>query len=158
MSNHTAAPFVVVPYHPAHLAEFVKGDRTLAELIKMPRAKLKALAAKGYQLLAADQVDRAVEFFRGLVALDPYSAWNHTALGVALLRSDAKADAEKHLRRALVINPRAVDTRVTLAELLLGSKGREAEGVAELEHVVRENIGSNDSLVVRARMLLNTRK
>lgn len=158
MTSVTTAEFEVLPYHPRHIAEFVEGQRTLAELIGLPKEHLAQLAVRGFALLEANELGKAVEFFRGLVALDPFSAWAHTALGVALLRSDVGDEAEVHLRRALQINPRATDTRVTLAEVLLTRAGARADGVKELERIVIENVGSNDVAVVRARMLLDANR
>jgi Tfp pilus assembly protein PilF len=141
------------PYSEQDVLAFIHGHKTLAELEGIPRAAIYRMAQKGFEFLERGDLARAMTVFEGLVALDPYDAWLHTALGVTYQRDDRLMDAERHLRRALAINPFSADARVSLAELL-ATRGDMKDAAEELRRVLKDHPQSTQPAVERARQVL----
>jgi Tfp pilus assembly protein PilF len=140
-------------YDEADVMAFIHGHKTLADLEGIPRAALHRMAKRGFEFLERGDLQKATVVFEGLSALDPYDAWLHTALGVTYQRDDRLGDAERHLRRALAINPFSADARVSLAELL-ATIGEMKLAADELRRVLKDHPGSEAPAVARARTVL----
>lgn len=146
-------PSVPSPFDPQRLRAFVHGKATLAELVGIPHVHVRRLCAQGERMLKFGQPARAVTWLKGVVALAPFDARAHAALGVALLRCKGFEGAEVHLRRALEIRAEANDVRVTLAELLLAT-GRKPEAFKLLQAVVADRAANRSPPGLRAALLL----
>lgn len=59
----------------------------------------------GRALFMAGQLERAVEVFEALLAVDPSSHYGHYALGRALIRLGRTAEGRTHLRLAVALAP-----------------------------------------------------
>jgi serine/threonine protein kinase/tetratricopeptide (TPR) repeat protein len=79
----------------------------------------------------------AMEAARKSVALDPALAEGHAALGFATLTHDLDwTQAERHLRRAVELNPNYVTGRLWLS-FFLGMEGRFDEAVTQAQQALR---------------------
>lgn len=124
-----AAGAALVAWDPARLEQFILGKITLGELESFPKKAQYELAEIGYRFIQNGDAERASKIFRGLVALDPYDAYFHTALGVISTLRDDFASAEAHYSRALEIYPRSPVALASRGEarLRLGSVALAAE-------------------------------
>ena len=77
----------------------------LSELPSAPRIGQAGLNRLGYEMLAADDVETAIEIFRLNVRLHPESANPHDSLGEAYLEAGELDLAEASYRRALELDP-----------------------------------------------------
>jgi Flp pilus assembly protein TadD len=152
--NAERHPSVPSLFDPQRLRAFAHGKATLAELVGMPHEHVRRLCAQGERMLRFGQAAKAVTWLKGVVALAPFDARVHAALGVALLRSKELEGAEVHLRRALAIRPGADDVRVTLAELLLLTR-RKPEALEHLRAVPAAGAASRSLPARRASLLLS---
>ena len=79
--------------------------------------QLHAVAAKGFDLVEAGDLDGAATIFHGLVALSPTSGRFHAALGSVLQVQGQLSDAEASYNVALALDGDAVLARVNRGEL-----------------------------------------
>lgn len=113
------------------------GDVASAEAALKRAIEVDRTCEDAYLTLARIYRDRGQDqklfaVWRDLVKHVPNSATGHHALGrAALVRGDVRA-AERSLRRAVELEPGAIDARVALAELYQG-EGRLADAVAQLD-------------------------
>ena len=75
-------------YSESDVMAFIHGHKTLADLEGIPRAAIHRMAKRGFEFLERGDLQKATVVFEGLVSLDPYDAWLHTALGVTYQRDD----------------------------------------------------------------------
>ena len=112
------------------------GQITLGDLQGMGKQTQYELAKVGHTQLTRGDLNAAQKIFLGLLALDPYDAYFHTALGsIAQQRSDLKT-ALKHYDRALEINPYAAVTLAHRGEvhLRLGNLAKAADDLVAAMH------------------------
>jgi predicted Zn-dependent protease len=109
----------IVAWDPADLEKFILGEITLGELEGIPKSAQYEYAEIGYRFLQQGDKDKAFKIFSGLVALDPYDAYFHTALGVIAQQREAWEDAKRHYDRALEIYPGSPVARANRGEVLL---------------------------------------
>ena len=71
----------------------------------------------GYELLKADRYDSAIPVMEFLVREYPESAGNYDSLGDAYLQKGEREKAAAAFRKALEIDPQALDTKAKLDKL-----------------------------------------
>lgn len=147
-----AAGAEIVAYDPNRVRQFVLGHITLGDLEGISKEEQYDMAKIGYAFLEQNELDRALDMFRGLVALDPYDAYFHTALGAIAQRQERLEDAEKHYTRALEINPFSATALANRGEVRL-QLGRLVEGAEDLVRAVQEDPQGREPATRRAQSL-----
>lgn len=95
----------IVAWAPQAIRAFVGGQATLGEIQGISKEEQYKMAEAGHRHLTAGNWKEANQIFTGLVALDPFDAYFHTALGSALQQQGELEKAESAYGRALEINP-----------------------------------------------------
>jgi len=91
---------------------------------------------------------RAIELFRGVLAVEPNDARMHARLAGVLDRLGEAGSAQGEYARALELDPDLTGARTALATLL-ARQGRLEEAIAEFERVLRiepDNVGAHANL------------
>jgi Flp pilus assembly protein TadD len=102
----------------------------------------------GNVLLNQKRVDRAVDYFRKGLALEPESAELHLALGNALGLANRVNEAIVEYHRALEIKPDLVEARIPLGNCLLQT-GRLDEGIVQYQQALEIEPDSAESAGAR---------
>lgn len=89
---------------------------------------LEELRNTGFSYLRQGKYDTAEKFFRALVALDPYNAYDLQTLGALLLELDNTKEALEVLSEALKLQPNHSPTMLNQAKALL-ALGHKEEGL-----------------------------
>lgn len=98
--------------------------RVLRKVVDAEPANAAAWELLGRAHFAAAQLAPAEEAFRHLIALEPTSAWAHTALGLSLDRQSRHAEGATFHRMAAAMGSDARDaTRVDLVDSRSGIGG-----------------------------------
>lgn len=141
-------------YNPQRVRAFLKGRITLGDLEGITKQEQYQMAEVGHSYLSSGKLDEAKTVFEGLVALDPFDAYFHTALGsVAQQQGDLEA-ADKRYTRALEINPYSVTAMAHRGEVRV-TQGRLSEGTEDLIRAVQADPQGKDPAAVRAQATLN---
>ncbi len=137
-------------YSEAHLAKFLTGKMTLGDLEGITKQQQYQIADIGFAYLTSAKLPEAKKVFEGLIALDPYDAYFHTALGsIAQQQNDAE-EAEKRYTRALEINPFSPTAYANRGEVRV-MVGRLAEGAADLVKAIELDPDGKEPATVRAK-------
>ena len=144
-------------YDPNRLEAFLAGGITLGDLEGITKDQQYQLAKTGYDFLNEGVLDKAKTVFEGLLALDPYDAYFHTALGSIAQQSGDFEEADERYSRALEINPFSPVAFAHRGEIRL-SKGMVMESIEDFVCAVREDPDGKEPATVRARALLATIK
>ncbi len=157
---HTSMPPVpsgldgkLLTYSPERLAEFLQGHISLGELEGIGKEAQYDMAESGFRCLNEGRLEDAKQVFDGLVALDPYDAYFHAALGSIAQRQDALEEADKKYTRALEINPHFPTALANRGEVRL-SLGRMEEGVTDLLSALDADPEAREAATHRACILL----
>ena len=86
----------------------------LARAARLEPGRGSILEPLGRAYFMTGQLDRAVEAFEALLAVDPSSPYGHYALGRTLIRTGRTTDGRTHLRLAAALAP---DSRLYRGEL-----------------------------------------
>ncbi len=143
----------VAAFRPTDVEAFIAGRMTLGELQGISKAEQYSMADVGYRLLSEGKLDKAVQVFTGLAALDPFDAYFLTALGSAHQQKNLLNEADRFYSRALEINPFSTTARAHRGEVR-ALLGRPVEAVADLKRAVQEDPAAKDPAVQRARVML----
>ena len=110
-----------------------------ALLRALPREEsVDARGRRGLEAEAAGRFEAAAAFYRKAVDVEPRSTVVWTDLGNALTAAGAPVEAERAYRRALSIDPGAIDALNNLAWLLVEQRG----DLAEAERLARAALDS----------------
>jgi Flp pilus assembly protein TadD len=77
----------------------------LARAHRLEPGRGSILEPLGRAYFMSGQLDRAIETFEALLAVDPSSHYGHYALGRALVRSGRADEGRTHLRLAVALAP-----------------------------------------------------
>jgi Flp pilus assembly protein TadD len=140
-------------WNPERTQAFMLGQITLGDLEGVSKQEQYQIAEVGYSYLTSSKLDKAKVVFEGLVALDPYDAYFHTALGSIAQQSGDDAEAEARYSRALEINPFSPAALANRGEIRLMS-GRLLDGAQDLLRAVEEDPNGREPATIRARATL----
>jgi len=154
LTDAQAAGAEIVGWDPDRIAQFLTGQITLGELEGIPKTAQHEMAEVGYQNLQEGKLDVALQIFEGLLALDPYDAYFHAAVGTALQQKGLLDQAEAAYSRGLEINPFAIATLVQRAEVrvMQSNLGGAAQDLAA---AIKEDPAGKDPAGVQARVMAN---
>lgn len=120
--------------------------------LKRMSGSRQVLFTRGVEALDAGQPQEAVTFFQKLLESDPDDAEGHYNLARAEIELGELAEAERHLRRAVLLWPDFFDAHFNLA-VLLGRTGRQEEAAQHLERAVALDPEDLATRVLWARVL-----
>lgn len=78
-----------------------------------------ALFTKGNNFLKKGKADKAISYYQNALKATPNNPDIYSNLGLAFMRTGNNVEAEKHLRKALSINPGHSNSRKNLSRLLM---------------------------------------
>lgn len=142
-----------VAYDPRLLDAFLLGRLTLGELEGVGKDVQYKMAERGFAALSEGKLDMAKTIFKGLLALDPYDSYFHTAMASALQREGKYAEAEAQYTTALSFNPHNSTALANRGEIRFQT-GKVVEAAEDLRRSVDEDPKGRDPASVRARVLL----
>jgi tetratricopeptide (TPR) repeat protein len=145
------------PWHPDRVKQFMKGQITLGDLEGITKVEQYEMAKIGYSYLTSGKLDKAKTVFDGLLALDPYDAYFHTALGSIAQQQNLFPEAEARYSRALEINPFSPVARAHRGEIRVMT-GRISEGAEDLLRALQEDPQAREQSTIRARATLQAVK
>jgi tetratricopeptide (TPR) repeat protein len=143
----------ITRFDPTDVEAFLRGYVTLGELQGISKPEQYEMAKTGWTLLSEGKVDKAIQVFTGLAALDPYDAYFLTALGSAHQQKNLLAEAERFYTRALEINPYSTTARAHRGEVRALLQ-RPLDAITDLKRAVQEDPDGKDPAVQRARVML----
>jgi tetratricopeptide (TPR) repeat protein len=144
-------------WHPERVKQFLRGQITLGDLEGITKPEQYEMAKIGYSYLTSGKLDKAKTVFEGLIALDPYDAYFHTALGSIAQQQNQFPEAEARYSRALEINPFSPVARAHRGEIRVMT-GRLYEGAEDLLRALQEDPQAREPSTVRARATLQAVK
>lgn len=140
-------------WDPVRIEQFLRGQITLGDLEGITKHEQYEMAKVGYSYLTSGKLDRARTVFEGLLALDPYDAYFHTALGSIAQQQSNLDEAEARYTRALEINPFSPVARAHRGEIRM-LRGRVGEGAEDLIRALQEDPEGREPSTIRARATL----
>lgn len=143
----------VLSHDPARLREFVEGRITLGELERIGKDAQYRMAKIGFDFMNSGKLENARRVFLGLLALDPYDAYFHLALGAIHQREGDLAAADERYTRSLEINPFSAVALANRGEARLVA-GRVEEGVRDLAAALQRDPQAREPAVARGRAIL----
>lgn len=142
-----------VPWSPQKLLEFARGDATLAEVEGISDEALLEAGKMGYDFMENGDLERAEQVFMGLIALDPYNAWFHLAMGSVHQRREEFEQAEARYTRSLSINGYSVEALCNRGEVRL-RLGKNDDAMQDFERAIDADGEENTPHAQRARVIL----
>ena len=133
---------------------FLAGRITLGDLEGITKQEQYQMAEVGHSYLASGKLAEAKTVFEGLLALDPFDAYFHLALGSIAQQDGDLAEAEDRYSRALEINPFSASAMANRGEVRV-MQGRFTEGAEDLIRAVQADPQGQEPSTVRARATLN---
>lgn len=123
----------LLAYDPARVLAFMEGRITLGDLQGIGKDAQYRMAETGFQYLAEGKLDLARDVFEGLLALDPFDAYFHTAMGSVAQQTGELEAAEASYGRALEINPFSATAYANRGEVrvMLGKLVEAADDIAK---------------------------
>lgn len=137
---------------PAAVEGFILGQLTLGEMEGIGKDIQYQIAERGFKVLGQGKLDKAKDIFLGLLALDPYDSYFHTAYGSALQREGNYEKAEHHYTLALKYNPYNSAALANRGEIRFQS-GRVLEAAGDLQAAIKNDPKGQDPATLRARAL-----
>lgn len=142
----------IVAFDRQRLESFVMGYITMGEMEGIGKEVQYEMAQKGYRVLSEGKLNLAKDIFRGLLALDPYDSYFHTAYGATLQREGKYADAENAYSLALKFNPYNTTALANRGESRF-QLGKVLEAAQDIKEAVRLDPNGKDPATLRARVL-----
>lgn len=137
-------------YNPIRLEQFLRGQITLGDLEGITKQEQYEMAKIGFSYLTSGKLAQAKTVFEGLLALDPFDAYFHTALGSIAQQENQLPEAEKRYTRALEINPFSPVAFANRGEVRI-AMGKLGEGSQDLVRALEEDPGAQYPSTLRAR-------
>ncbi len=137
--------------------DFLTGTRPQAA--RVDSRDLGALLASGRQALEAQDLDRAMGFFRRALEVDPDEPTAHAYLGLILHRAGHPDRALRSFERALALEPTSPQALWGKGLVLYESLGKTAEAIRTWEALLQQEISKEDrdhvqSILAEARQRL----
>ncbi len=149
------ADATITPYSPEALRDFALGRITLGDLEGLGKEPQYEMAQLGFGYLEQGKLDLARQVFAGLLALDPFDAYFHTALGSVSHREGDLEQAEHAYSRAIEINPFSPVAWAHRGEVRL-MLGRLDEAAGDLVKAIETDPECADPATQRASALAQT--
>jgi tetratricopeptide (TPR) repeat protein len=140
---------------PQRLKQFMTGAITLGELEGIDKETQYRLAKNGHTLMSQGKLAKAKTVFVGLMALDPFDAYFHTALGAIAYQEKDLDTAMTHFDQALEINPFFSTARAHRGEIRL-SRDDLTGAIEDLIQAVECDPKNEQPATKRARALIGT--
>jgi tetratricopeptide (TPR) repeat protein len=144
-------------YHEKHLLKFIMGQMTLGDLEGVTKQQQYEVAQIGHAYLSSGKFPEAKKIFEGLLALDPFDAYFHMALGSIAQQTDDLVEADKRYSRALEINPLSPTAFANRGEVRVMS-GRLAEGAQDLVKSIQLDPDGKEQATIRAKATVRVLK
>lgn len=145
----------LVARSPKRLKQFMSGAITLGELEGIDKKTQYQIAKTGHTFLAEGKLEKAKQVYEGLLALDPYDAYFHTAVGSVAYQSKDLEAAILAFDKALEINPFFATALAHRGEIRL-SNGDLNGAIEDLIKAVDTDPKSEQPATQRARALIGT--
>lgn len=113
-------------------------DRLLSRRPDSPERQAAQLNKKALKAISINKLDAAESLLQEAIRIAPNLSAAHHNLGALYLNQNRHAQAIKHIRRAVSLEPNDVESRIALAKAL-GDIGKAEESLAEYEKVCRES-------------------
>ena len=140
---------------PQRLKQFMTGAITLGELEGIDKETQYRLAKDGHTLIGQGKLAKAKAVFTGLIALDPFDAYFHTALGSIAYQEKDLDTAMTHFDQAIEINPFFSTARAHRGEIRL-SRNELTGAIEDLIQAVECDPKNKEPATKRARALIGT--
>ena len=147
----------IVARSPQRLKQFLEGAITLGELEGIDKDAQMKMAKNGFTLLNQGKLKKAKIIFEGLLALDPFDAYFHTAIGSIAFQEKNMDAALKHFDQALSINPFFATARAHRGEIRL-AKNDFNGAIEDLIEAINADPENEQPATQRARALIGTIK
>ena len=147
----------IVARSPQRLKQFLEGAITLGELEGIDKEVQMKIAKNGFTLLNQGKLNKAKTIFEGLLALDPFDAYFHTALGSIAFRDKDMETALSHFDKALSINPFFSTARAHRGEIRL-ARNDFTGAIEDLIEAINADPENEQPATQRARALIGTIK
>jgi len=144
-----------VAHSPQKLKQFITGAITLGELEGIDKETQYKIAKSGHTYLSEGKLKKAKQIYEGLLALDPYDAYFHTALGSVAYQSKELESAMTSFNKAIEINPFFSTALTHRGEIRL-SQGDTNGAIDDLIKAVDADPKSEQPATQRARALIGT--
>lgn len=144
----------IKPWDPKRIEAVLRGHLTLGELAGVSKQQQFEMAATGVKFLKDGLVDKAIQVFLGLEALDPYDAYVQVCLGSVAMEKELFDVAEQRFTRALTLNPFSVPALAYRGEVRL-RVGKTKAGREDLEAALKADPAGKQPPTPRARALLD---
>ncbi len=144
-------------YNEQHLAKFLMGQMTLGDLEGITKQQQYQIAQVGHAYLSSGKLDEAKKVYEGLLALDPYDAYFHMALGSIAQQKEQYEEAIKRYSRALEINPFSPTAHANRGEIRVMT-GQLPEGAEDLVKAIQLDPDMKEPATVRARATVRVLK
>jgi Tfp pilus assembly protein PilF len=138
-----------VAWDQARVDQFVAGGVTLGELEGITKQEQYQIAEVGHSYLVSQNFEEAKTIFEGLLALDPFDAYFHTALGSIAQQEERFDEADARYSRAPEINPFSATAYANRGEVRV-MNGKLAEGAEDLVRAVEEDADVVEPATTRA--------
>jgi tetratricopeptide (TPR) repeat protein len=130
--------------------EMEKSREMVEEQLARDPGNIEALLAMGTIEIGGGKVDEAEEWFLKAFEAEPENSRVHDALGTFYFNVKGDPEkAEKHLRKALSINPGSINALLRLADLML-SQNNLPESLTLYSNVLTRRPDNNEALKGRA--------
>jgi tetratricopeptide (TPR) repeat protein len=137
-------------WNPIRLEQFLRGQITLGDLEGITKHEQYEMAKIGFSYLTSGKLQQARTVFEGLLALDPFDAYFHTAIGSIAQQENKLEEAEERYTRALEINPFSPIALANRGEVRI-TQGRLADGATDLVRALEEDPNGVQPSTLRAR-------
>lgn len=137
-------------WSPHRFEQFLRGQITLGDLEGITKEEQYEMANVGYSYLASGRIEPAKTVFEGLIALDPFDAYFHTALGAIAQQNGDLQEAEARYTRALEINPCSPTALAHRGEIRV-LRGKLGDGSRDLVRALEEDPHGTHPATLRAR-------
>ncbi|MHB0871281.1 MAG: tetratricopeptide repeat protein [Chloroflexota bacterium] len=112
-------------------------DKLLGAKPNTPQRQAEALNQKALKSITGNRLDEAEGLLLEAVRVAPDLSAAYHNLGALYLNQKRYAQAIKHIRRAVRLEPGDVESRIALAKVL-GDMGKREESLAEYESICRD--------------------
>lgn len=134
------------------VAQFMRGEITLAQLEGMTVEEIYGIADMGYTLLEQGRLDDAQVIFEGLEVYNPYDPYFHSVLGSIYQQKKEDDKALEEYALAIALYPEDISSWVNRGEILL-NQGKLDEAAEHFKRAVELDPQGKDPMGLRAQAL-----
>lgn len=134
------------------VAQFIRGEITLAKLEGITAEEIYGIADMGYTLLEQGKIDDAQTIFEGLEVYNPYDAYFHSVLGSIYQQKGEEDNALEEYAMAIELYPEDINSCVNRGEILL-NQGKVDEAAEHFKRAIELDPDGKDPMGLRAQAL-----